>query len=56
MCRSLRSAMRVFSAAAVILFFATTLYAAPRDKGQPIVKMIKKAIKSLGDGLTIPKP
>jgi hypothetical protein len=26
----------------------------PRDKREPIVKVVKRIIKSLGDGLTIP--
>ena len=26
----------------------------PRDKSSPIVKMVKRIVKSLGDGLTIP--
>ncbi|HEX8407612.1 MAG TPA: hypothetical protein VF883_02025 [Thermoanaerobaculia bacterium] len=28
----------------------------PREKGNPIVKVVKKVIKSLGDGLTVPLP
>jgi hypothetical protein len=28
----------------------------PREKREPIVKFIKKVIKSLGDGLIIPTP
>ena len=28
----------------------------PREKANPIVKTVKKIIKVLGDGLTIPKP
>jgi hypothetical protein len=28
----------------------------PREKRDPIVKIIKKVIKSLGDGLVIPTP
>lgn len=28
----------------------------PREKREPVVKFLKKVIKSLGDGLTIPNP
>ena len=28
----------------------------PREKSNPIVKAVKKMIRVLGDGLTIPKP
>ena len=28
----------------------------PRDKGNPIIRIIKQFVRSLGDGLTDPKP
>ena len=56
------SRTRVFAAAAVIVVLTMSVSAAPREqrgpreKGNSLVKVIKKVIKSLGDGLTIPKP
>ena len=54
--------MRRAFAAAALMLFAMSLSAAPRDqrgpreKGSPIVKIIRKVIKSLGDGLIVPLP
>ena len=60
--RVFSSCVRGVAAVAVMVVLASGVSAAPRDergpreKGGPIVKVIKKVIKSLGDGLTIPKP
>ena len=43
-----------------VVLFAVSVSAAPRegvgprDRSHPIVKAIKKVVKTLGDGLTIP--
>ena len=53
---------RAFAAVTVVLVLASGMSAAPRDergpreKGNPIVKVIKKVIRSLGDGLIVPLP
>ena len=53
---------RVF-AVAVIFVLSTSVWAVPREprepprtKRDPIVKFIKKVIRSLGDGLVVPIP
>ena len=56
------SCVRSVAAVAVMVVLASGVSAeprnprGPREKGNPIVKTVKKIIKSLGDGLTIPKP
>lgn len=60
--RVFKSCVRGLAAVAVMVVLAPGVSAEPRDprgpreKGNPIVKVIKKVIKSLGDGLTIPNP
>lgn len=40
----------------LVVFGVSAVYAGPRDPvhGNPIAKMLKKIVKALGDGLTIP--
>ena len=60
--RVFNSAVRGLAAVAVMVVLASGVTAeprnprGPREKGNPIVKTVKKIIKSLGDGLTIPRP
>jgi hypothetical protein len=58
------SCVRGVAAVAVIVALSSSVFAAPpenrerergRDRGS-IVKIIKKIVRSLGDGLTIPRP
>lgn len=59
-----RSFVRGFAAVAVIVALAGSASArdrenrdrGPREKSNPIVKTVKKIIRVLGDGLTIPRP
>jgi hypothetical protein len=60
--RGLSVGRRVF-AVAVIVALSLSMSAAPREqrepvrgKRDPIVKIIKKMIRSLGDGLVLPIP
>ena len=60
--RGLSVSRRVF-AVAVIVALSLSLAAAPREqrepargKRDPIVKIIKKMIRSLGDGIVVPIP
>jgi len=62
--RGFHSSVRGVAAVAVIVALSTSVLAAPRnerdrergrDKGV-IVKVIKKIVRALGDGLTIPRP
>jgi hypothetical protein len=53
--------MRRVVYALVVVVISLSVSGAPRggrdlpiDKSHPIVKMVKKMVKSLGDGLTIP--
>jgi len=56
---------RSVSAVVLVVLFAVSVSARPRDerpvreprmKREPIVKVVKRIIKSLGDGLTTPTP
>ena len=52
---------RGVAAVAVIVALSLSVQAAgredrDRDRTHPIIKVIKKVVKALGDGLTIPKP
>jgi hypothetical protein len=44
----------------VVVVFTVSAVAAPRDergpRSNPVVKMVKKIVRSLGDGITIPVP
>ncbi|MEO8382265.1 MAG: hypothetical protein ABI779_21570 [Acidobacteriota bacterium] len=55
------SMVRGLVAVSVIVFLATSASALPRDErdrwqGNPLAKIIKRIVKSLGDGLIIPLP
>jgi hypothetical protein len=59
------SVVRGVSVVVVVVFLGVSVSARPRDerpirepreKGDPIVKVIKRVLESLGDGLTIPTP
>jgi hypothetical protein len=59
------SSVRGVAAVAVILALAGSASAAPREtreqgrehgRGQGIVKMLKKVVRALGDGLIVPLP
>jgi len=61
--RSGYAVARAVSAVVLVVVFAVNVSARPReerpireprDKREPIVKVVKRIIKSLGDGLTIP--
>lgn len=61
--RGLKSAVRVVAAVAVILAVAGNTFALPREdreqaryRGHAIVKIVKKVVRALGDGLTVPLP
>jgi len=62
--RGFHSSVRGVAAVVVIVALSTSVFAAPRDerdreRGRDkgvIVKVIKKIIRGLGDGLTIPRP
>ena len=62
--RVFTSSVRGVAALAVIVALSTSVFAAPReerdrDRGRDrgtIVKIIKKIVRALGDGLTIPLP
>ena len=60
-----KSSVRSVAAVAVILALAGSVVAAPREhrdrdrehgREQSVVKMVKKIVRALGDGLTIPWP
>jgi len=61
--RSSHAVARAVSAVILVVVLAVSVSARPReerpireprDKREPIVKVVKRIIKSLGDGLTIP--
>lgn len=59
--RVCNSFVRGIAAASVIVALSISVSAAPRedrgrDRDPVFVKIVKKIIKTLGDGLTIPKP
>jgi len=60
--RRLNGALRGAVALSVIVVFSLNALAAPREtpnpreRGNPIGKVVKKIIKSLGDGLVVPTP
>lgn len=63
--RVFNSSVRGVAGAVVLLALAGSVFAGPRhvpDKGrerdreQGIVKVIKKLVRALGDGLTVPLP
>lgn len=61
--RVFNSSARGVAAVAVILALSTSVVAAPREKidrergrQTSIVKVVKRIIQALGDGLTIPRP
>jgi hypothetical protein len=62
--RVFNSSVRGVAAVAVMVALSTSVFAAPReerdrDRGRDrgsIVKVIKKVVRALGDGLTIPRP
>ena len=61
--RVFNSSVRGVAAIAVILALSASAIAAPREKfdrergrGTSIVKVVKRVIQALGDGLTIPWP
>jgi hypothetical protein len=62
--RGFHSSVRGVAAVVVIVALSTSVFAAPReerdrDRGRDrgsIVKIIKKLVRALGDGLTVPLP
>jgi hypothetical protein len=59
--RTFSVVLRGVTAVSLMLAMAASLSAAPknqreRDPVNPIVKIIRKIVRSLGDGLTIPTP
>ena len=60
--RVFNSSVRAVAAVAVILALAGSAVALPRERDddrnrdQGIVKMVKRIVRALGDGLTIPRP
>jgi hypothetical protein len=61
--RVCNSSVRGVAAVAVILMLAGSAFAVPREgreqghgRAQTIVKMVKKVVRALGDGLVIPWP
>jgi hypothetical protein len=61
--RVFSSCVRGAAAVAVIAALSTSAMAAPREdvdrergRSNPIVKVVKRIIQALGDGLTIPRP
>ena len=59
----LESSVRGVAAVAVILALSASVVAAPREKadrergrGTSIVKVVKRVIEALGDGLIVPLP
>lgn len=62
--RMSRAVVRGFAAVILLVVFSTSIVARPREerprepreKSDPIVKIIKRVIRSLGDGLVTPTP
>ena len=62
--RVFNSFVRRFAAVTVIVVLATSVSAAPREgrergpreKTPSVVKIVKKIVRALGDGLTVPLP
>lgn len=61
----MRSVFKSVAAGAVVLVFAGSTFAGPRETREQgrergresgVVKTIKKIVRALGDGLTIPTP
>jgi hypothetical protein len=50
--------MRRFASVAVLMLLVTgSAYGAPREsRDTPVLKVIKRVVKSLGDGIVIPLP
>jgi hypothetical protein len=62
MSRGLKSSLQIM-AVAVLLMLSGKAFALPREgqeqrfnREQAVVKMVKKIVRALGDGLTIPRP
>jgi hypothetical protein len=64
MCYAFKASVRAIVAAAMTVVLSMNVVAAPRenvdrDRGRsnnPVIKVVKRIIQALGDGLTVPLP